>query len=80
MKFNEITEDAKVYPGEYILHAPTNQVVICGSFNRGKDSIRVLSGGKMFADKISNFRKIQIGKEERSKRPKRRGCGGCGKK
>ena len=34
MNFAEISEEAKVFPGEYLLHSPTNQVVLCGAFNR----------------------------------------------
>ena len=47
MKFIDIEENVKVTPGEYILHSPTNQIVLCGAFNREIDKIRVLAKGKM---------------------------------
>jgi hypothetical protein len=42
VKFKEITEEVKVLPGEYILHTPTNQVVLCGAFDRKNNKIRAL--------------------------------------
>lgn len=80
MKFKEITEEVKVLPGEYILHTPTNQVVLCGAFDRKNNKIRALGGGKMITDAISNFKKIQMDKKERKERRGRKRCGGCGKK
>tara|TARA_B100000131_G_scaffold314743_2_gene352067 strand:+ start:888 stop:1130 length:243 start_codon:yes stop_codon:yes gene_type:complete len=76
MKFVEITEEIKVYPGEYILHVPTNQVVLCGSFNRRDDVIRVLARGKMFNDSISNFKKMQMTATQK-KEMKKSSCKGC---
>jgi hypothetical protein len=78
MDFFEITEDLKATPGEYIYHKPTNQIVLCGSFNRQNDQIRVLATGTIFADKIKNFKKIKLTKEERSTRKVSR-CKGCKK-
>lgn len=80
MKFIEISEDIKVHPGEYILHVPTKQVVLCGSFNRQNDCIRVLGSGRMFTDKIENFQKIKLARSERKEINKAKGCGGCKKK
>ena len=77
MEFYEITEDIKAFPGEYIYHEPSQQIVLCGSFNRNEDKIRVLSGGRLFADKIENFKKIKLNKEQRKKYVSR--CKGCGK-
>jgi len=79
MKFYEITEELKVSPGEYILHEPTQQVVLCGAFNRGGNLIRVMAQGKMFTDQIKNFKKIRIGRKERKEIRSRSGCKGCGK-
>ena len=36
MELHEITEEIKAFPGEYIYHIPTKQIVLCGSFNRGE--------------------------------------------
>lgn len=77
MKFYEIEEGVKVFPGEYILHEPTKQVVLCGSFNRPGNLIRVLANGKMFTDQIKNFRKIQVGAQERREAKKKSKCKGC---
>ena len=74
MDFYEITEDVKTFPGEYLLHAPSQQIVLCGSFNRRKNQIRVLARGKMFSDKIENFKKIKLNKEEIAASA----CKGCG--
>ena len=75
MEFYQITEDTKATPGEYIYHAPTKQVVMCGSFSRLRNSIRVLARGRMFVDKIENFRKIRLNKKEREHLH----CKGCAK-
>ena len=80
MKFAEITERVKVFPGEYIFHKPTNQVVLCGSFNRAENWVRVLAAGKMFTDKIDNFRKIVLKNKERKELKKSTGCSRCKKK
>ena len=42
MEFFEITEEIKATPGEYIYHEPTQQIVLCGSFNRNKNQIRAI--------------------------------------
>ncbi len=76
MEFYEITEDLKVSPGEYILHGPSNAVVLCGAFWRSQNKIRVLGASGMFEDKISNFKKIKT--EARNKSPRKRArCKGC---
>jgi len=80
MKFSKITEEVKVFPGEYILHTPTNQIVLCGAFNREGGTIRALASGKMITDTISNFQKIKVDRKERKEQRARRKCGGCGKK
>ena len=78
MELYEITEETKAFPGEYIYHMPTKQIVLCGSFNRGKNIIRALGRGRLFADKIQNFQKIAVGQRE-AKKYKTTGCKGCGK-
>ena len=76
MKFIEIQEDAKVFPGEYILHVPTNQVVLCGAFNRKDGCIRVLARGKMFSDAIANIKKINMNQKERKESRRKSRCKG----
>jgi hypothetical protein len=76
MKLIEITEDIKATPGEYIFHEPTRQVVLCGSFSRKQDQIRVLARGRLFVDKIANFKKIALSRQEKAKR-RASTCKGC---
>tara|TARA_R110002020_G_scaffold249693_1_gene463645 strand:- start:729 stop:968 length:240 start_codon:yes stop_codon:yes gene_type:complete len=79
MDFIEITAGTKASPGEYIYHIPTKQIVLCGSFNRKNDQIKALARGKLFSDKIENFKKIKLNKKERRDRTANRRCGSCGK-
>ena len=76
MNFTEILDEHIVSPGEYILHTPSNQVVLCGAFNKKLNEIRVLANGKMFTDKIANFKKITMSNKERKEARKSR-CKGC---
>jgi len=76
MEFYEITEEVKVSPGEYILHSPSNAVVLCGAFWRSRDKIRVLGSAGMFEDAISNFKKIKVEESPRNPRPRTK-CKGC---
>jgi len=78
MEFFEITEDTKALPGEYIYHTPTKQIVLCGSFNRSQNQIRVLSRGRFFTDIIVNFKKIKLSKKEH-KNNRASTCKGCRK-
>lgn len=77
MKFYEITEELKVFPGEYVLHTPTQQIALVGSFNRAENKIRALINGKMVHDQISNFHKIQLSKKEKEKSKVIKRCKGC---
>ena len=73
MEFYKIEEEAKIFPGEYLLHLPTNQIVLCGAFKRVQGLIKYMAHGRLAEDKIENFNKIK--KERGLKRTK--GCGGC---
>lgn len=77
MQFEEISETQKVTPGEYVLHEPTQQIVMCGAFNRKEDFIRAIGTGRSLEDKISNFKKIRLSKEEIQERRASK-CKGCG--
>jgi len=77
MEFIEITEDLKTFPGEYIYHVPSREIVLCGAFNRRQDFIKALSSGKTLTDSIKNFRKIKISEQER-RTTSIRTCKGCG--
>ena len=76
MKFIDIRENDKVHPGEYVLHLPTNQIVLCGSFNRASDTMKVMLRGKLHEDKIENFQKIQMSQREKRMSSYSR-CKGC---
>ena len=76
MKFDEINENSKVHPGEYLLHEPTMEIVLCGAFNWEQDMIRCLSRGKLMEDKVSHFKKIRLTAKEHEAR-KHTKCKGC---
>tara|TARA_R100000008_G_scaffold802_1_gene656 strand:- start:5005 stop:5244 length:240 start_codon:yes stop_codon:yes gene_type:complete len=76
MKFREITKESKVFPGEYLLHEPTKNIVLVGAYNWDEGFIRVMANGRLLEDKISHFKKIVLTHKERRK-TMRRGCGGC---
>ena len=76
MKFEEIKEQSKIYPGEYLLHSPSNQIVLCGGFNYQEDFIRCLNNGRLITDKVSNFKKILMTPKE-NKNNRRTRCKGC---
>jgi hypothetical protein len=76
MKFTDIDEESSVFPGEYLLHKPSQAIVMAGAFNREEDLIRAFKHGKLFEDKILNFQKIELDKtEHREYRQKR--CAKC---
>ena len=76
MEFYPISDKDKAAPGEYLLHTPSNEIVLCGAFKRSEGKIKALSHGTLMEDKIENFHKIKLNKKERKKRTVRR-CGGC---
>jgi len=81
MEFLDITENMKASPGEYIFHKPSKQVVLCGSFNRESNQIKVLAQGSVFSDKIENFKKIKLNRNEVKERKRKTAsrCKGCNK-
>jgi hypothetical protein len=76
MEFYDIDEKEKVTPGEYLLHRPTETIVMCGAFSRKSNMIRALRTGKLFEDKIGNFKKIRLSRKEHKER-RVKTCGGC---
>ena len=68
MKFQEIKDNSKVFPGEYLLHKPSQQIVLCGAFKKREGTIKALANGKLMEDKIENFRKIQLNKKEQQQK------------
>ena len=78
MKFQVITENSKVFPGEYLLHVPSKQIVVCGAYKPSEGKIKALANGRLMEDAVANFQKIKLSKSEQKKKPVRR-CGGCKK-
>ena len=78
MEFFDITEESTAFPGEYIFHIPSEQIVMCGSFNRKNNEIKVMGAGRLFVDKIENFKKIRLNKHEQRRR-RISGCRSCKK-
>tara|TARA_B100000886_G_scaffold262084_1_gene186813 strand:- start:3442 stop:3684 length:243 start_codon:yes stop_codon:yes gene_type:complete len=76
VKFTDIGDGDSVFPGEYILHSPTNSVVLVGAFNKDKNFIRVFKDGKLFEDSVNSFKKILVDRKE-SKLYNKKGCGSC---
>tara|TARA_Y100000592_G_scaffold524_1_gene840 strand:+ start:1585 stop:1824 length:240 start_codon:yes stop_codon:yes gene_type:complete len=77
MRFQEIKKESKVFPGEYLLHLPTNQIVLVGAFNFDEDFIRCLNNGRLMTDAVKNFKKIQMSQKELNQNRTR--CKGCGR-
>ena len=77
MEFEEITENMKVFPGEYLLYVPRNTIVLCGAYTGA--IIRALDNGSLLEDKVENFKKIKLNREERVGRTAYISrCKGCG--
>jgi hypothetical protein len=74
MEFTEIDEQAKVFPGEYLLYSPQNRIVVCGAF---KNFIRAFGNGKYIEDNIANFKKIEMTNQEKKRSRKIKRCGSC---
>mgnify|MGYP004456679331 CR=1 FL=1 len=80
MEFSEITEESRVWPGEYIYHEPSRSIVIVGSFNRSQNRIQTIGNGRLIVDEIDNFRKINLTRAEHQKYITTKRCSGCKKK
>ena len=76
MDFVNIDDNSKVYPGEYLLHIPSKQVVVCGAFIKSENKIKALKNGQLITEDIKNFQKINLSQKEKRDR-KYRSCGGC---
>ena len=75
MEFEEIKYDKKVYPGEYLLHIPSQQIVVCGAYKKSEGKIKAMAAGRLMEDAVSNFKKIKL--QSRRDRKAHRKCGGC---
>ncbi len=81
MEFQDIKEGTKVYPGEYLLHNPSQQIVLCGAFKPHEGTIKAFVSGRLIEDKIAHFQQINLPATSNNRRKQlgRRGCGGCKK-
>ena len=79
MELKPIDDNSKVYPGEYLLHVPSRQIVVCGAFKRSEKKIKALKNGQLITEDINNFQKINLSKKERREK-KYKSCGGCKKR
>jgi len=77
MQFQVIEKTSSISPGEYLLHTPSQQIVLCGKVNRDEGKVRVLANGRLMEDKIENFQKILVPRDKIRKRKARRPCSGC---
>ena len=64
MDFTDITDELKVFPGEYVYHEPSKAIVLVGAFNREEDFIRGLRNGRLMEDRVSHFKKINLTRRE----------------
>lgn len=80
MEFLDIEKDTKVYPGEYLLHKPTSQIVMCGAYKKAEGLVRFLARGKLDEDRVENFQRLQLSREERKTQRLKRQCTGCKKR
>jgi len=79
MELINIEKGAKVYPGEYLLHVPSRQIVVCGAFLKSENKIKALKNGQLITENINNFQKIKLSYKEKRER-KYHSCGGCKKR
>ncbi len=79
MDLINIEKNMNVYPGEYLLHIPSRQIVVCGAFLKSENKIKVLKNGQLLTDTINNFQKIRLSKKEKREK-KYNSCGGCKKR
>ena len=58
MELKPIDDNSKVYPGEYLLHVPSRQVVVCGAYIESENKIKALKNGQLITEDVKNFQKI----------------------
>jgi hypothetical protein len=77
VEYTDIKEGSKVFPGEYLYHKPSKDIVVCGSYDSKNDVLKALYRGKLIKDTINNFQKIKLSKEEQRVKRTKRTCGSC---
>lgn len=79
MKLHEIKENTRIPAGEYLLHIPSNAVVVCGNHRTEESMIQVMAAGEVFEDSVQNFNRISLTRKERKRNFVSKGCGSCKK-
>ena len=81
MEYIDIKEGTKVTPGEYLYYKPSDDIVVCGSYDQKSGILKALFKGRLIRDNVDNFQKIKLSKEEqKTRRSERKRCGGCRRK
>ena len=47
MNFYPIEKDTMVYPGEYLLHVPSQEIILCGAYKKGMGIIKGMAHGRL---------------------------------
>ena len=76
MKFVKIEYLGQVFPGEYLYHQPSQQMVLCGRLNFDENTIKVKGKDGMVTGPMSDFLKISLTQEEIKQKNATR-CKGC---
>ena len=80
MDYIDIKNGDKVFPGEYLYHKPSKDIVVCGSYDSKNDVLKALYRGRLIRDEIKNFQKIKLSSQEKRQKTIKRKCGGCKKR
>ena len=78
MKLTEITTQNRPFSGEYIFYEPAREIVLCGGYNDDEDKIRAMLGGRVIEAVATDFKKIELSREEQRSRYVGK-CKGCSK-
>ena len=77
MEFREIEDTDTVYPGEYLLHKPSRQIVVCGAYIKKEEKIKALANGRLLVGEIADFQKVLVNKDDQGKKRTFSRCKGC---
>ena len=78
MEFVDIKNGDKVFPGEYLYHKPSKDIVICGGINN--NIVKAIYKGKIINDDVSKFKKIKLSRQEEKARRREKSCSSCKKR
>jgi hypothetical protein len=78
MKLVDIQTTDDIFSGEYLYHAPSARMVLCGHMDSEAQTIKVMVAGRTMVDDVRNFKKMELSAEEHRKQAVTR-CKGCGR-